>query len=1715
MSSSAPTNSSGLVTFSGPPGVYTFTIPTDPTGYTRSPGNTGTAATVLVLSGQTAPAVPFGYYQPAQISGQVFFDGANAPADNAASGEPGVGSVTVRLRDGSDAIITTTTTLPDGTFTISNVALGTYRLEFVNPDATNFSFVAADTADNRVASIVSNNGRTALFTVNASNQSIVRSAALIGKSTVNGITFVDQAYDGQRSGDPALANVTVNLTATVALPNLTTTITRSTTTDSSGNYSFGGLPGGTGAVTFTLSFTPPPATPPYQVTQADVGADATDSDGAADLTDQPLGVGTTASRDQGYYQNVTVQARVFEETATINNTFESSEAGLNGITVTVSGPVSSSAPTNSSGLVTFSGPPGVYTFTIPTDPSGYVRSPGNTGTAATALVLSGQTAPVVPFGYYQPAQISGQVFFDGANAPADNAASSEPGVGSVTVRLRDGSDAIITTTTTLPDGTFTISNVALGTYRLEFVNPDATNFSFVAADTADNRVASIVSNNGRTALFTVNASNQSIVRSAALIGKSTVNGITFVDQAYDGQRSGDPALANVTVNLTATVALPNLTTTITRSTTTDSSGNYSFGGLPGGTGAVTFTLSFTPPPATPPYQVTQADVGADATDSDGAADLTDQPLGVGTTASRDQGYYQNVTVQARVFHETVTINNTFETGEAGLRAVTVNVSGPASGSLTTDLFGLVTFSGPPGVYTFTVPTDPTGYTRSPGNTGTAATALVLSGQTAPAVPFGYYQPAQISGQVFFDGANAPADNAASSEPGVGSVTVRLRDGSDAIITTTTTLPDGTFTISNVALGTYRLEFVNPDPANFSFVAADTADNRVASIVSDNGRTALFTVNASNQSIVRSAALIGKSTVNGITFVDQAYDGQRDTGDPRLANVAVNLTATVALPNLTTTITRSTTTDSSGNYSFGGLPGGTGAVTFTLSFTPPPATPPYQVTQADVGADATDSDGAADLTDQPLGVGTTASRDQGYYQNVTVQARVFEETATINNTFESGESGLENITVNVSGPVSSSAPTNSSGLVTFSGPPGVYTFTIPTDPSGYVRSPGNTGTAATALVLSGQTAPVVPFGYYLPAQINGTVWFDTNSNGIFDSGEPGMENVSVRLVGNNSGAGTPVTTNSSGAFTITGIEPTGLTNSSYQLCFTAPTDFVFTSKGDTLTTDNNSDANPSGCTDSFTIASGVNIGHIDAGLRGALSIGDLIWEDANGNGIQDSGEQALENVTITIQVQTNGGVINSSNPSFTFTTTSTGGSGLSPNYSIGNIPPGSTVTIQAVSRFGYLLTTANQGGDQATDSNAVGSSLTLTTNDITIDFGLYRTTAIGNLVWYDVNGNGVRDTGEPGMPNVTIALRDAAGNTITSTQTQGDGSYAFSNLAPGSYSLRLTIPAGYTTTNNGSGSISIDDDNDFRTDGTTVNFVITSGQALGGVDAGLRGTGSVSGIAWFDTNENNVRDASETDRVSGVRVTVTFTPTLLPALPQIIQVATDTNGAYNVTNLPPGEVAVVFTNLAGYLPAQPNVGGDDTIDSDGPVVSFTLGAGQNAVVDMGYYRRVLVYLPLTMVQVPPDLIVSIQATPANPNLNTPVTYQITVTNVGREPASNFWVDLYVNPRRPPEVNERWNDLSRQGLAWFFAGTLQPGESVTLNSRPRSSTNPYGYDPTTSSPTWNGRLPPGRNTIYVYVDSWNRDESGNVSSPFGAVEEVNETNNRAEITIVVSE
>ena len=86
------------------------------------------------------------------------------------------------------------------------------------------------------------------------------------------------------------------------------------------------------------------------------------------------------------------------------------------------------------------------------------------------------------------------------------------------------------------------------------------------------------------------------------------------------------------------------------------------------------------------------------------------------------------------------------------------------------------------------------------------------------------------------------------------------------------------------------------------------------------------------------------------------------------------------------------------------------------------------------------------------------------------------------------------------------------------------------------------------------------------------------------------------------------------------------------------------------------------------------------------IGDRVWTDANGNGIQDAGEPGLAGVTVNVRRATDNTVAG---------TTTTNASGL---WSVSGLPPGDYY-VEFVPPSGYSFTQPDQGGDDATDSDA--------------------------------------------------------------------------------------------------------------------------------------------------------------------------------------------------------------------------------------------------------------------------------------------------------------------------------------------------------------------------------------------------------------------------------
>ena len=286
--------------------------------------------------------------------------------------------------------------------------------------------------------------------------------------------------------------------------------------------------------------------------------------------------------------------------------------------------------------------------------------------------------------------------------------------------------------------------------------------------------------------------------------------------------------------------------------------------------------------------------------------------------------------------------------------------------------------------------------------------------------------------------------------------------------------------------------------------------------------------------------------------------------------------------------------------------------------------------------------------------------------------------------------------------------------------------------------------------------------------------------------------------------------------------------------------------------------------------------------------------------------------------------------------------------------------------GYTITYQNQGADDNLDSDI--SQITGTTASINVisgqiqlnhDAGFIKTGAqIGDFAFEDVDGDGIQDAGEPGIPGVTVTLNGTTGNGTAVTQTtttDASGLYLFNNLIPGNYTVTFTTPAGYTITYQNQGADDNLDSDISQITGTTASINVISGQIQLNHDAGFIKTGCTDRrFCIRRRGRRRIQDAGEPG-IPGVTVTLNGTTGNGTAVTQTT--TTDASGLYLFNNLIPGNYTVTFTTPAGYTITYQNQGADDNLDSDisqitGTTASINVISGQIQLNhDAGFIKTV--------------------------------------------------------------------------------------------------------------------------------------------------------------------
>ncbi len=266
-------------------------------------------------------------------------------------------------------------------------------------------------------------------------------------------------------------------------------------------------------------------------------------------------------------------------------------------------------------------------------------------------------------------------------------------------------------------------------------------------------------------------------------------------------------------------------------------------------------------------------------------------------------------------------------------------------------------------------------------------------------------------------------------------------------------------------------------------------------------------------------------------------------------------------------------------------------------------------------------------------------------------------------------------------------------------------------------------------------------------------------------------------------------------------------------------------------------------------------------------------------------------------------------------------GAPPNlWTNGSLSTGAWITITFQATLDFPLA-ATQFVNTATTTNNQTPPQSASVTNVSV------ANAVGDFVWFDVDGDGVQDGGEAGLTGVVVRVYDAASNLLAATTSGVAGAYAFTNLPSGSYFLEFVTPTNFLpTAQDQGGDDALDSDISTNT-GRTAVFALSGGTNDTTRDAGYyQPPSSIGDFVWNDADGDGVQDGGETGMPDVV-------VTLYDASSNVVGVTTSSSaGAYAFTNLMASTYFVGYSLPTGFTFAPQDQGGNDAFDSDASPVT---------------------------------------------------------------------------------------------------------------------------------------------------------------------------------------
>ena len=985
--------------------------------------------------------------------------------------------------------------------------------------------------------------------------------------------------------------------------------------------------------------------------------------------------------------------------------------------------------------------------------------------------------------------------------------------------------------------------------------------------------------------------------SASITVKHRLSGKVYYDaNESSSSDNGEDPFKDITVELVGTDG------SVVATTKTDTDGNYSFTGLDAGTYTV---------------KVTKAGDIAELTQTEDPDGTKDNASGVITLNADNPvrenvnfGYIKKHAISGNVYLDQ-NRDKTKNTADIDLSGITVKLldkDGNVVGTTKTDVDGNYSFTDL-NDGTYTVQVDKTGpladkeQTEDPSGQADSRSQAITFTRTDPDVTnvnFGYAEDYTVSGTVYYDKDRSETLN--NSEPGFDGITVTLLGEDGAVVATTTTKADGTYSFSKLPAGKYT---VKAEPSDLPKKLEQTEDPDGTK----DHTSGVIQVGHDNPSVKNvNFGYATNYTIKGTVYRDADRSESLEDGEKLYQGVTVDLL------DADGNVVATTTTDAKGAYAFTNLEEGTYKVRVHKEG---PIADLVQTEDPDATKDNTSGDITLELND-PI----RENVNFGYISNNSISGTVYRDDNR-SNSLNGGEAGYPEQTVQLldkDGQVIATTKTDANGNYSFDNlPDGTYFVKVVKDGAltdlEQTEDPDGTKDNASELVTLGEdnhTKDNIDFGYVPDYSIHGLVYRDGDRDETHGATEKGYANQAVELRDKDGKVVATTTTDENGAYSFEKL-PAG--------------DYTVKVVKDGALTDLDQTEDPDSTKDSTSGIVSLSNDHrtetdVNFGYIANNSINGTIYRDGDRDGKKGDTEGRYSGVTVQL-LDKDGKVI---------ATTTTDKDG---KYSFEHLPDG-TYSVKVVKDG--ALTDTEQTGDPDNKLDNASEPITLDEKNPTkgdVDFGYVPNNTIKGTVYRDDNRDKTIDGDEPGLERVSVQLLDEDGKVLQTLDTDADGNYAFQHLPDGTYSVKVVRSSSmkdYDQT----------EDPDTTVDDTSAVYTMGPENSLQEkVNFGYVPDYSIAGRVYRDSDKSGSYTDGE-EAFSGVTVD------LLDKDGNVVATTTtDKDGKYSFEHLPAGTYRVKVHpdgDLAGL---------DQTEDPDGIADSMsgeiTIGFDNQKVtgVNFGY------------------------------------------------------------------------------------------------------------------------------------------------------------------------